>query len=64
MESADGLKNGDYQFPIQFKMPTNIPGSFYYSGLWEGASISYNIYCEIFSDDELVGRAKNYLFVL
>jgi len=31
MQSPDGFARGDFKFPVNFKMPTGIPGTFIYS---------------------------------
>jgi hypothetical protein len=31
MKSPDGFNVGDYEFPVNFKMPQGIPGTFVHS---------------------------------
>jgi len=40
----DCIPRGQYSCPFAFKLPPNLPGSFFHSGLEERAEIKYSIY--------------------
>jgi len=48
MESAGGFGSGTYQFPIKFRIPTGLPGTFVHSFMNRNATLNYNMYIEVF----------------
>ncbi len=46
------LKAGEYYFPIQFKLPEDIPASFYYQDLYCNAAVKYEITLRVISQNK------------
>jgi len=61
MQSKESFAPGEYTYPFTFKVPVGCPGTYahasgYYSDRVE-CSVTYSVYCELISHDEMVGRA-------
>jgi hypothetical protein len=64
IESDDGFEEGDYEFPVKFVLPMGLPGSFVFSRDKCHCSIEYKVYCELYSDEEGVGRVSAPVVIL
>jgi hypothetical protein len=62
MQSAESFLPGHYTYPFTFKVPAGSPGTYVHaSGQYANrveASVTYSVYCELITPDEMIGRAQ------
>ena len=64
MASEAGFAPGTYSYPIVFQMPVGVPGTYTHYVWGTNATLQYNLYCELYTDTEGVGRAWSPIIVM
>ena len=57
MQSEESFGQGQYTYPLQFVVPNGLPGTLIHKVKGVTARLQYNMYAEIYSANDGVGRA-------